>query len=76
MPGATSCACLVPRCFPLTQSRRRQIRQLALVELRKRVSTKKNKQWLSQAQDLRTSFKSRLLDLLLAETKCVSDLFG
>ncbi|GAA5999843.1 uncharacterized protein JCM10292_003769 [Rhodotorula paludigena] len=59
----------VPALFEIALSEANPaIRQLALVELRKRVSTKKNKQWLSQAQDLRTSFKSRLLDLLLAET--------
>lgn len=48
-----------------------QIRQLALVELRKRVSAKKHKQWLAQPQEVRAALKARLLDFLLSETKCV-----
>ncbi|GAA5827495.1 hypothetical protein JCM11251_003835 [Rhodosporidiobolus azoricus] len=59
----------VPSLFEIgTSSPNVAIRQLALVELRKRVSAKKNKQWLSQSQELRSAFKTRLLEYLLTET--------
>ncbi|GAA6036695.1 hypothetical protein JCM8097_003433 [Rhodosporidiobolus ruineniae] len=59
----------VPSLFEIgTSSDNVALRQLALVELRKRVSAKKNKQWLAQSQDLRTALKARLLDFLLTET--------
>ncbi|GAA5874928.1 hypothetical protein JCM1840_007153 [Sporobolomyces johnsonii] len=62
-----------PRCVPSlfeigTSSPNVALRQLALVELRKRVAAKKNKQWLAQSQEVRTAFKSRLLEFLLNET--------
>ncbi|GAA5927116.1 uncharacterized protein JCM15063_000459 [Sporobolomyces koalae] len=59
----------VPSLFEIgTSGPNVALRQLALVELRKRVSAKKNKQWLSQTQEVRTAIKSRLLDSLLTET--------
>ncbi|BGP33234.1 hypothetical protein JCM10296v2_005028 [Rhodotorula toruloides] len=59
----------VPSLFEIgTSGANPAIRQLALVELRKRVSAKKNKQWLAQQQDVRNAIKSRLLDFLLTET--------
>ncbi|GAA5974435.1 hypothetical protein JCM11641_003210 [Rhodosporidiobolus odoratus] len=62
----------VPSLFEIgTSSPNVALRQLALVELRKRVSAKKNKQWLAQPQELRAAIKSRLLDFLLTETKYV-----
>ncbi|GAA5895652.1 uncharacterized protein JCM6883_001576 [Sporobolomyces salmoneus] len=59
----------VPSLFEIgTSGPNVALRQLALVELRKRVSAKKSKQWLSQPQEVRTAIKSRLLDSLLTET--------
>lgn len=49
----------------------KQIRQLALVELRKRVTVKKNKQWLGQTPAVRTAIKAGLLELLANETTWV-----
>jgi hypothetical protein len=48
-----------------------QIRQLALVELRKRVAAKKSKQWLAQPQELRNGMKARILEIILSETSYV-----
>ncbi|GAA6010123.1 hypothetical protein JCM10207_007571 [Rhodosporidiobolus poonsookiae] len=59
----------VPSLFEIgTSSPEAAIRQLALVELRKRISAKKNKQWLAQPQELRSAIKSRVLEFLLSET--------
>lgn len=43
------------------------IRQLALVELRKRVLAKKSKQWTTQPVHIRDGIKSNLLDLVVKE---------
>ncbi|BGP41297.1 hypothetical protein JCM10449v2_005274 [Rhodotorula kratochvilovae] len=59
----------VPSLFEIgTSGANPAIRQLALVELRKRVAAKKNKQWLAQPQEVRAALKQRLLDFLLTET--------
>ncbi|GAA6058985.1 hypothetical protein JCM10212_001695 [Sporobolomyces blumeae] len=59
----------VPSLFEIgTSGPNVALRQLALVELRKRVSAKKSKQWLSQTQEVRIAIKSRLLEFLLTET--------
>ncbi|GAA5839614.1 hypothetical protein JCM9279_005998 [Rhodotorula babjevae] len=59
----------VPSLFEIaTSGANPAIRQLALVELRKRVAAKKNKQWLAQPEEVRNAFKSRLLEFLLTET--------
>ncbi|BGP17525.1 hypothetical protein JCM10213v2_005558 [Rhodosporidiobolus nylandii] len=59
----------VPSLFEIgTSSPNVALRQLALVELRKRVTAKKHKQWLAQPQELRAAIKGRILDFLLTET--------
>ncbi|POY75272.1 hypothetical protein BMF94_1642 [Rhodotorula taiwanensis] len=59
----------VPALFEIaTSGANPAIRQLALVELRKRVSAKKHKQWLAQPQEVRAALKARLLEFLLTET--------
>ena len=40
-----------------------QVRQLSLVELRKRVTAKRSKQWLGQTQAVRTAIKARILEI-------------
>lgn len=47
-----------------------QIRQLALVELRKRVTAKKSKQWITQVPAVRSAIKGRLLEIIVSETSC------
>ncbi|KAM0750744.1 ARM repeat-containing protein [Meredithblackwellia eburnea MCA 4105] len=59
----------VPALFEIVSTSQNQaIRQLALVELRKRVTAKKNKQWTGQAQDVRTAIKQRVLELIVNES--------
>lgn len=64
-PG-TACA-----ARSLTTRETLQIRQLALVELRKRVQAKRSKQWLAQPLQIRQTLKARLLDLCLESTDLV-----
>ncbi|GAA5849155.1 hypothetical protein JCM8547_006464 [Rhodosporidiobolus lusitaniae] len=59
----------VPSLFEIgTSSPNVALRQLALVELRKRVQAKKSKQWLQQTPEVRSAIKARLLEFLLSET--------
>ncbi|KAK4049598.1 hypothetical protein OIV83_004096 [Microbotryomycetes sp. JL201] len=58
----------VPALFDIaTSSQDLSIRQLALVELRKRVTAKKSKQWLKQTPEVRAAIKARLLEAVVAE---------
>ncbi|KAK4047505.1 hypothetical protein OIO90_006147 [Microbotryomycetes sp. JL221] len=58
----------VPALFEIAMSSADlAIRQLALVELRKRVTAKKSKQWLKQTAEVRTAIKSRLLEAVVNE---------
>ncbi|KAM0786714.1 hypothetical protein ACM66B_002156 [Microbotryomycetes sp. NB124-2] len=58
----------VPALFDIaTSSADLSIRQLALVELRKRVTAKKSKQWLKQTPEVRTAIKARLLEAVVTE---------
>ncbi|KAK4700212.1 importin-4, partial [Phenoliferia sp. Uapishka_3] len=64
----TSAQC-VPALFEIgSTSPNAGIRQLALVELRKRVSAKKSKQWLAQVPATRGAIKGRLLEIIVSET--------
>ncbi|SCV70350.1 BQ2448_1744 [Microbotryum intermedium] len=63
----TNAAC-VPALFEIASSSPNSaIRQLALVELRKRIISKKSKQYLTHPQQLRTALKARLLELVLGD---------
>ena len=48
-----------------------QVRQLAAVELRKRISQGDAKLWLNLAQDERLSLKSHILQVIIAEQASV-----
>ncbi|KAI5478132.1 hypothetical protein MNV49_005396 [Pseudohyphozyma bogoriensis] len=64
----TNAAC-VPALFEIgATSQNAAIRQLALVELRKRVTTKKSKQWIGQTAEVRTAIKARVLEAIIAES--------
>lgn len=69
-----------PECIPglfevVASSPMDPVRQLAAVELRKRVGNSNGNLWKNCPQDIRTSIKSRLLEVILVENRCVSSFF-
>lgn len=70
-----------PECIPglfevVASSPMDPVRQLAAVELRKRVGNSNGNLWKNCPQDIRTSIKSRLLEVILVENRCVSSFFA
>jgi hypothetical protein len=48
-----------------------QIRQLAAVELRKRIMTKDGKMWLQNSQEIRNQIKANVLEVVVKENSFV-----
>lgn len=64
-------ALLLTRFIRLCLQLHLQIRQLALVELRKRLIAKRSKQWIGQPQNVRIAIKGRMLEVIGTESSYV-----